>query len=494
MTGRTSFLLRAGAASLVLLTGCQMGGKGEVLGVRGVAGDALELAWTPPGEGDYDLRVFGRGNQELRLERKGGRGFASFEGLEPGEYNFRLCRDTPSGTKIISSRKVKVSEPLRSSQILKPEDFGLKEPLGLRTLLAFPGAEGGELFRNSLRELRTVARNLAEIFLGPAYPVEEESQVFDIERARSILLQQRYRLAHGFAARALLVVDIRLPESGGEVPCQLSLRLFDVTHPRNDNEFLWNLRPLIYEDFVEVPRFRPGESNYDALVRALGRGLGDLRRDPMVLSYTRLVAAGGSGEVDMKDLWQGIGRRIPLAEGRKGILEANHLRAEELMFPVNPPGSEGPALAEPEPAEAGGAPRRQPAASEPAPEKPVPEPKPTIPVFKPGEPEPPGKKTRPDGPEPKRAVPGATEPKPGEPAPKPAIPVFQPRPDKPATEPKSAPKPAPKKEPPEEKKSPKTGPPAPKPAIPIFDPRRQEPGKSPEPGKKPEEPRRDGAD
>ncbi|MBU0754043.1 MAG: hypothetical protein KJ645_02820 [Planctomycetes bacterium] len=341
------------AVLAAFLTGGCMGmqsKKAEALTVRGISGSSLELSWVGTKEGDR-TRVLVTDTQSRdvlqNVQLDVGIGSIWITDLEAGEYEFQEIESTPQGLKTLGKQNIKVKSE-KSSRLLTPEDFGLaqEDRLGLTTLIAVPRVSTGEevtqnAFRTARAELMVVSRTLVEFFMGSAYCLDREDQIGTIEQIREYLRStfKDLELTQGFAANALLAVDLRLPEPEKEIPCQLSLRLFEITHPEYAAETLWNQRPMIYENFIEVPDFQVGKSNYEPLIKAFREGMVSLCNDPVVKSYCDIVTVDNSREPEFyRHLWEFIGRSVPDEDGGDRLSAraggVDYRNVEEMLFPA----------------------------------------------------------------------------------------------------------------------------------------------------------------
>lgn len=264
-----------------------------------------------------------------------------FEGVEPGRYRFRVElrseRDVLLGTG--ESPEVVVDAPENRLRFLDlTADLGLTEPLGLQVLLAFawpsepgspepgspePGSSvagspvaGGPApapsdVASALRhELERMAPQVLEAAVGGVHPVDLD-RLRSVEISRDLLLERAGEataagsapaLPHSLGAQVLAVVTLLVDEpvrgaAGQEADtAHLGLRLYDVSYRSYQVEQterkLWNTRPLVFEDSVEldVGGLADGEL-VGALIAGWRELLAELARDPYVTRYREFLSA-----------------------------------------------------------------------------------------------------------------------------------------------------------------------------------------------------------
>jgi len=335
----------------VPFAGCAFSGKGQPVAVRSISGSSLELAWTCSEQGQGTtvsvLNTQSGENNIIHLET----GISSHwvRDLEKGDYRIEIQEKHPQGAvKKLGSREIQVMSE-KTSRLLTAEDFGLskEDRLGLTTLIAIPEITKGnkahlDAYRKAREELLVVSRTLTRFFVGPAFYIESENQIGTIEQVREYLRGSfpDLEIPHGYAATTLVAVDLRLPEPEKEIPCQLSLRLFEISDPNQySGEFLWNRRPLLYEDFIEVPGFQVGKtSNYEVLIKAFQEGVVGMCLDSAVREYCKAVTGTGPRDRQFFERLQDtIGRTIgdEVEKGGSPDLSgtSHYAQVEGMIFP-----------------------------------------------------------------------------------------------------------------------------------------------------------------
>ena len=232
-------------------------------------------------------------------------GFASLvaQPLPPGEYRTRLewldelgrpvGRATVPGTV-----PVPIEAPLRFLGV--SEDLGLGEPLGLRLLWAFRSDSVDPERTEFAGDARRIAQLVLDRAAGASYPVDAP-HLLAVEDARDLLLgasEGERVLPHALGANALAVVDLRTGSAGSQ-QAQLGLSLFDLSYRRYQLEQtelrLFNARPLLFEDHVELELDPEGNRHVDALLGAWRELLGELENDPYVQQYVAFLTNEGPG-------------------------------------------------------------------------------------------------------------------------------------------------------------------------------------------------------
>ncbi|MFH1999728.1 MAG: hypothetical protein ABIK28_08610 [Planctomycetota bacterium] len=269
---------------------------------------------------------------------------AGVHGLVIGtDYTFEIWgQDKKGGSVRLAFQNFKLLEGGKKAGVLRPEDFDppVTEKLNLITLLSIPeeaNPQKADQFHHARKVLGLVARQMTEIFIGDTYPIGGRDEIVSLEDTRQHLKEKGYRMLHGLEASSVLAVDLRLPDREQAIPCQLSIRLLDISHPDNRYEKLWNRRPLIYEDFVEIEDFLPSddESSYDKLIRALENGFRTLCKDPVVRVYQKLVS-DPTQDGYFRKIEDCVGRNFDVsnAEGTEDRAAISYSKALSLMFPV----------------------------------------------------------------------------------------------------------------------------------------------------------------
>ena len=125
-----------------------------------------------------------------------------------------------------------------------------------------------------------------------------------------------------------------MPDEKNKIPCQLSIRLFDLSHPDSGDEGLWSHRPLIYEDFIEIENFSlGGVSNYDQLIDAMEEGFNGLLKETLVREYRKLVN-DQKNEVFYSKLYDLIGIERDISESNDSYEWAKKVMFSEMNIPL----------------------------------------------------------------------------------------------------------------------------------------------------------------
>lgn len=270
-------------------------------------------------------------------------GFGSFAAgpLEPGRYRARV--------EWLDELGRTVGRALVEGEVLPPveapkrflgvsEDLGLGEPLGLRLLWTFRTDVTDPERASFASDARRIAQLVLERAAGPSYSVDAP-RLLAVEEARDLLLgasEGERVLPHALGAHALAVVDLCAGPSGTS-RAQLGLSLFDLSYRRYQVEQaelrLYNARPLLFEDHVEI-ELAPGDEarHVDALLAAWRELLGELETDPYVERYVAFLRAEGPGPLVHGAAQRALLNRIGVAFSTDGSQENFELVERHQLF------------------------------------------------------------------------------------------------------------------------------------------------------------------